>query len=172
MMPAGRKAAPLMLVQGWTNGPNLDRAMRRFEYPSGESMVFEYYSNGKVFRHTDNLGQTFTFRYNDFRRETTSIDEAGRKETYLFNEYGQQIVHTRADGTRLTYDYTNADHPLSETSWRNALGYTTEYIYESGSDSAHIAEQQLPEGSTIRFTDYTGFDRPQRTIDAEGNVTI
>ena len=68
------------------DGSNLDHAMRSFTRPTGYSMEFEYYTNGKTFRHTDSLGQSFTFR-----RETTTVDERGVSQTYLFNEWGQQL---------------------------------------------------------------------------------
>ncbi len=95
------------------DGTNLDHAMKSFTYPNGNSMTFEYYTNGKVFRHKDSKGQTFTFRYNKFRRETVTTDERGISQTYLFNEYGQQIQHVQGDESRLKYEYTDTAHPLS-----------------------------------------------------------
>lgn len=37
------------------DGTNLDHAMRSFTRPTGYSMAFEYYTNGRTFRHTDSL---------------------------------------------------------------------------------------------------------------------
>jgi hypothetical protein len=47
--------------------------MKSYLLPRGNGMTFEYYANGKTFKHYDTLGETSTFTYNDFRRETAYI---------------------------------------------------------------------------------------------------
>ncbi|OAI24400.1 MULTISPECIES: hypothetical protein [Methylomonas] len=90
-------------------------------------MQFEYYANGKTFLRTDSQGHSYTFRYNKFRRETTTVDERGNSQTHLFNEYGQPLQQLQGDGSRLVYEYQDTANPLSETRRRDALGHAVQY---------------------------------------------
>ena len=160
------------------DGTNLDHAMESFTRPGGENMRFEYYTNGKVFRHVDAKGQSFTFRYNKFRRETTTVDERGVSQTYLFNEYGQQLSHLQGDGSRMDYKYEDVDdpadpddfaNPLSETLSRNTLGYDTRYDYD---DLGNLIESTLPDGSMIRYLGLNSFSQPCTVQDQNGNYQL
>ena len=55
-----------------TDGPNLDHSMKSYTLPRGNGMTFEYYTNGRVFRHTNTLGETAP------SRTTTSAARARR----------------------------------------------------------------------------------------------
>ncbi|MBI3901785.1 MAG: hypothetical protein HY306_02395 [Nitrosomonadales bacterium] len=52
----------------------LVHSMKSYNLPRGNGMTFEYYTNGKVFRHTTTAGEATTFTYNDFRRESVSTN--------------------------------------------------------------------------------------------------
>ncbi len=151
------------------DGTNLDHAMRSFTRPTGYSMEFEYYTNGKTFRHTDSLGQSFTFRYNTFRRETTTVDERGISQTYLFNEWGQQLQHVQGDDSRTRYEYANSAHPLKETRRIHALGYETKNTYDA---AGNLTKTTLPDGSTLEYFSYNAFGLPTRIKDTNGDITL
>ncbi len=154
-----------------SEGTNLDRAMKSFTYPNGNSMTFEYYTNGKVFRHKDSQGQTFTFRYNKFRRETVTTDERGTSQTYLFNEYGQQVQHIQGDESRLQYEYTDINNPLSETKRQHTLGYETQSKYDFSGD---LTKSTLPDGSTLEYLGRgdNAFHLPCTIKGANGNYVL
>lgn len=166
---AGNKAAMTYNYYTATDGTNLDHAMKSFTKPNGNSMTFEYYTNGRVFRHINSEGKAYNFRYNPFRRESTTIDERGVSETFLFNDKGLPVEHTLGDGTRMRYEYTDARHPLSETARINELGYRTESFYD---DDANLVRMRMPDGSEIQYLDYNQFHQPGRIIDQRGNTTL
>jgi len=153
-----------------TDGTNLDHAMMSFTRPNGDVMTFEYYTNGKVFRHTDALGKTFTFRYNKFRRETTTVDERGTRQTYLFNEWGQQLEHVQGDGSKRYYEYNDADNPMDETVVRHALGYVTQHEYDA--TDGDLNKSTLPDGSTLEYFGENTFHQYCTAKDAVGNYTL
>ncbi len=154
-----------------SDGTNLDRVMKSFTYPNGNSMTFEYYTNGKVFRHKDSQGQTYTFRYNKFRRETVTTDERGTSQTYLFNEYGQQVQHVQGDESRLQYEYTDTNNPLSETKRKHTLGYETLSEYDLSGD---LTKSKLPDGSTLEYSGRSdnAFHLPCTIKNANGNYVL
>ncbi|WP_340680468.1 RHS repeat-associated core domain-containing protein [Paraglaciecola sp.] len=151
------------------DGINLGHAMESYTRPNGDSLTLQYFTNGKVFRHTNALGKTFTFSYNEYRRETTTVDEAGISQTYIFNQYGQQIEHVRGDGARTLYSYTDSANPFSETNRRNALGYNTQNAYNSSRD---LILTTLPDGSTIEYSGHNSFHQPTKMKDPKGNYTL
>lgn len=151
------------------DGTNLDHALKTYTRPNGNGMSFEYYANGKTFRHTDSQGHSYTFRYNKFRRETTTVDERGVRQTYLFNEWGQQLQHQQGDGSRLVYEYKDTANPLNETQRRDSLGNTIRYAYDV---AGNVTTMTLPDGSTVTYEDYNAFHQPTKTKDANGHYTL
>ena len=149
----------------------LDHVLKSFVRPNGDSMEFEYYSNGRVFRHTDESGQQYTFRYNPLRRETTTVDERGVSQTYLFNKHGQQVRHTQGDGSRLKYEYLDEKNQLFKTASRNALGYQTKYQY-SDDGNGNLLTTTYPDESTLEFRGHNAFNFPCSTKDQNGHYTL
>ena len=47
-----------LLYYSATDGVNLNHAMSQYTLPRGNGMHFEYYVNGRVFRHTTTLGES------------------------------------------------------------------------------------------------------------------
>ncbi len=166
---AGQEAATTYAYYTATDGTNLDRAMTSFTRPNGDSMTFQYYTNGKVFRHTDSLGQTHTFRYNRFRRETTTIDEKGISQTYLFNEYGQQLQHIQGDDSRRIYEYTDTNNPQKETVVRQELGYETLHDYDT---AGNLIKTTLSDGSTMEYFGFNTLDQHCTVKDTNNNYTL
>ncbi|AEG00906.1 RHS repeat-associated core domain-containing protein [Methylomonas methanica] len=152
-----------------TDGTNLEHALKSYTRPNGNAMRFEYYANGKTFRHTDSEGHSYTFRYNKFRRETTTVDERGVSQTHLFNEWGQPLQQLQGDGSRLIYEYTDSANPLSETRRRDALGHAVQYAYDA---AGNVTAMTQPDGSTVTYEDYNAFNLPAKTKDANGNYTL
>ena len=153
------------------DGTNLDHAMKSFTRPNGYGMTFQYYTNGQVFRHTDGKGKSFTFRYNNFKRETITTDERGITQTYLFNKDGQQIQHTQGDETQLKYEYADTNNPLNETKRRHVLGYETQYAYDLSGD---LTKTTLPDGSTLEYSGRGGnnFHLPCSVKDSNDNYVL
>jgi len=167
---AGIEASTTYTYYLAADGQNLDHAMESFTKPNGDTMTFEYYTNGKVFRHTNSHGKSFTFRYNTFRRETTTVNERGISQTYLFNEWGQQLQHVQGDGSRRTYEYNDTDNPLNETTVRHALGYET--LHEYDSTDGDLKKSTLPDGSTLEYYGKNAFHQYCTVIDAASNYSL
>ena len=165
----GQEAATTYAYYTAADGTNLDRAMKSFTRPNGESMTFEYYTNGKVFRHINSMGQSHTFRYNRFRRETTAIDEKGISQTYLFNEYGQQIQHIQGDGSRRIYEYNDVNNPRLETVVRQSLGYETLHEYDV---DGNLIKTTQPDGSFIAYSGFNALDQHCTVKDTNNNYTL
>lgn len=85
------------------DGPNLDHAMKKYTLPRGNGMTFEYYSNGRVFRHYNTAGETNTFTYNEFRRETVQVNERGKTRSFLFDENGNPLTIVEENGATRVY---------------------------------------------------------------------
>ncbi|HYE34308.1 glycohydrolase toxin TNT-related protein [Methylocaldum sp.] len=167
---AGRRGGPTAYTYYTAaDGTNLDHALKTYARPNGNGMTFEYYANGKTFRHTDSQGHAYTFRYNKFRRETTTVDERGVSQTYLFNEWGQQLQHQQGDGSRLVYEYQDTVNPLNETQRRDALGNEIRYAYDA---AGNVTTMTLPDGSTVTYEGYNAFHQPTKTKDANGHYTL
>ncbi|MFC1747590.1 RHS repeat-associated core domain-containing protein [Pseudomonadota bacterium] len=166
---AGQETATTYDYYAAADGTNLDRAMKSFTHPNGDSMTFEYYTNGKVFRHIDSLGQTHTFRYNRFRRETTAIDEKGISQTYLFNEYGQQVQHIQGDGSRRIYEYNDPNNPRLETVVRQELGYETLHEYDV---DGNLIKTTQPDGSFIAYSGFNTLDQHCTVKDTNNNYSL
>jgi YD repeat-containing protein len=83
-------------------------------------MTFEYYTNGRVFRHTNTLGETATFTYNDFRRESTTVNERGRTRRFFFDPNGNPLKIVEENGGERTYTYDTAN-PMNRLSKRDPV---------------------------------------------------
>jgi|GEM_PF-1204005 len=181
-----------------TDGINLNHAMKSFQRPNGDSLTLQYFTNGKVFRHVNELGKSYTFKYNMFRRETTTTDEQGISQTYLFNEHGQQIEHQLGDGSRMQYQYNDTNFPLSETTRIDGLGLRSQSEYSSDEDTGYsnlrasifpdnskieyktfqhtplASLPKLPKGftSSVPSQPWDHFGQPGEVIDQNGNLVI
>lgn len=159
------------------DGPSHENLLRKITQPNGQSMTFEYYASGKVFRQYDALNQVSVFTYNDFRREATMVDPRGNTQKYIFNKDGMPLQITEADGGSWFYQYTDTANPLSKTVETDPMGYVTRYAYDSQGNTisiTHPSKLNNPAGDTtenLYFSDKS-FGQPRKIKDANGNYTL
>lgn len=151
------------------DGPGLNHRLHNFSYANGYEMSFEYFVNGKVYRHTNGEGESFTFGYNDFRREATSLDEMGRLQRYIFDENGLPLEITDSLGGKELYSYEDVNDPMLRTSVTNAMGYETLYSYDQ---DGNLVETTLPSGDTVTYSYYNDYGMPQLIKNAAGDYSL
>ena len=127
-----------------------------------------YYANGRVFRHTDALGATNSFSYNDFRRETVQINERGLTRHFFFNENGLPIKIIEENGGEWTYTY-DANAPYNCLTRTDPSGYTTKYAYDA---KGNVTSTTAPSLDTTTYDYFNSFSQPQRIKDARGNYSV
>jgi RHS repeat-associated protein len=157
------------LYYGDEDGPGLNHRLHKFSYANGYEMTFEYYVNGKVYRHTNAEEESLTFSYNDFRREATTLDEMGRLQRYIFDENGLPLEITDTLGGKEIYRYEDLNDPMLRTSVKNAMGYETLYNYDL---DGNLVETTLPSGDTVTYSYYNDFGQPQLIKNAAGNYSL
>lgn len=153
----------------YTSDPKLVHAMKRYNLPRGNGMTFEYYANGKVFRHTTTAGESMSFTYNEFRRESASTNERGHTRRFFFDANANLVKLIEENGAErdYTYDPNDLSRRLSK---RDPMGYMTQYTYDS---RGNVVQVTNPSGSTLEYADFTpDFNLPQRVKDARGNWTV
>ncbi len=153
------------------DGPRIAHAMKRYTLPKGNGMAFEYYVNGRVLRHTNTRGEQYTYRYDDFRRETVITDARGFERAMLFDNYGNPVKVTEEDGGIWTYAYASASDPHLRTQATNPYGHITQYAYDL---SGNLQQVTNPSGATIVYGHYAAntFGRPGKVKDARGNYRL
>ncbi len=151
------------------DGHNLNHRLKSYGYANGSQMTFEYYVNGKAFRHYNAEGETATFSYNDFRREATTMDELGRLQRYIFNENGLPLEITDTLGGKELYAYEDPNDPMLRTSVIDAMGYETNYSYDT---DGNLTSQTLPSGATVSFSYHNNFGEPQLIKNALDNYSL
>lgn len=159
------------------DGTKLAHAMKQYQLPRGNGMRFEYYANGRVFRHTpfDTAGSLKTdhataFAWTEFRREAKSIDATGHERVFLFDPNGNPLSITDEAGaeTQYTYDQT-AGRTHLRLSKTDPQGLLTQYAYDS---LGNLSDVTLPSLRTLQYRDHTAFGQPQRVKDADDNWTL
>lgn len=170
---------PAVSYQYYTaaDGAKLAHAMKQYQLPRGNGMRFEYYANGRVFRHTPfaNGGElktasATTFNWAEFRREAKQVDGQGNVRTFLFDKYGNPISITDEAGAETTYTYyTTAGQTHLRQSKIAANGQTTQYTYDG---VGNLSDVTLPSGKTLQYRDPTAFGQPQRLKDANNNWAL
>ncbi|MFH0809771.1 MAG: hypothetical protein V2A77_04810, partial [Pseudomonadota bacterium] len=149
-------------------GKRLEHAMKSCTMPRDNSMTYEYYRNGKVFRHTNTLGETNTFTYNEFRRETVRTNERGYTRHFFFDENGNLIKLMRENGTTRKYTYGKVKiHCL--TSETSPEGYVTSYNYD---DDGNLTRKTYPSGNYVENSYYNACGQPGKVRDARGRYTL
>lgn len=162
---------------GSLDGAKLAHGMKQYQLPRGNGMRFEYYANGRVFRHTpfDTAGtlktdHATTFAWTEFRREARQIDAKGNERRFLFDANGNPLSITDEAGatTKYTYDQTAGRTHLRLTK-TDPQGMTTAYAYDS---LGNLSDVILPSTRTLQYRDHTAFGQPQLTKDADDNWTL
>ncbi len=150
------------------DGVNVNHAMKSYQLPRGNGMTFEYYANGRAFRHTNSMGEVNRFTYNDFRRETMQVNERGFERRFFFSEYGVPLKIIEENGAEWTYAY-DPNAPLNRLSQTDPLGYTTSYTYDAKGNVTTITS---PRGTTETFSNFDAFNQPQRIKDHRDNYSV
>ncbi|HEX5125904.1 MAG TPA: DUF6531 domain-containing protein, partial [Rhodocyclaceae bacterium] len=165
------------------DGQDLAHEMKRYTMPRGNGMTFEYYINGRVFRHynTQHPDEAMSFSYNDFRRETVVTDERGNVTHDLFTRFGNPERIIAADGGVKTFTYdcanlydttnTSCANPYNRLSMTNEVGQTTQYAYDS---QGNLTQTTLPSGTTVKRDGFAAntFGQARRVQDQRGNWSI
>lgn len=178
---AGKQAAVAYAYYNDTDGKYLAHMMKSNTLPRGNGMTFEYFINGRVFRHypTSQPEVVTTFSYNDFRRETVVTEANGHTKRHFFDRFGNPEKTLEDDGGLVSYTYDcrstdNSDcpNPYNRLSETDATGLTIQYAY----DSAGNQTQTLFPASNAQVlrTDFAAntFGQPRRIQDARGNWKI
>ena len=169
-----------------TDGKYLGHTMKQYLLPRGNGMKFEYYINGRVFRHypiapsgTAQLVEATAFTYNDFRRETVVTDPRGNTRRHFFDRFGNpERVHDE-DGAETVYSYdcrstdnTDCPNPYNRLSETDPTGLKIEYNYDT---AGNLIKTRFPAANTqVERFDFaaTTFAQPRRILDARGNWTV
>ena len=162
---------------GSLDGAKLVHALRQYQLPRGNGMKFEYYANGRVFRHTpfDTVGSlkpetATTFTWAEFRRESRTTDGQGQERVFFFDANGNPLAITDEAGAETTYSY---DAAAGRTHLRltktDPQGLTTTYAYDS---LGNLSDVTLPSARTLQYRDHTAFGQPKRVKDADNNWTL
>lgn len=160
------------------DGQNLNHAMKKYTLPRGNGMTFEYYMNGRVFRHYNTLGETMTFTYNDFRRETVSVNERSFERHFFFDANGNPLKIVEENGSIRQYTYSDQPctyspcppyNPFNRLSKRDPMGYGTSYVYDI---TGNVVQINNPSGSVVLYSYFNSFNQPGRIKDARSNYTL
>ncbi len=151
------------------DGELLAHAMRSYTFPDGSGMSFKYYLDGRVFQHNNALGETMTFSYNDFRRESVTVNERGLTRQFFFNEDGLPIKIVDEEEGITTYKYEDPTNPFSVTAEVDVLGNITGRAYDVENNLIRITH---PSMSTVEYSHHNQFGRPGKIKDANGNYTL
>lgn len=152
-----------------SDGPTLNHRMKTFRYANGYQMTFEYYPNGKVFRHYNAKNETMVFKYNTFRRETQTINERGHTERFFFDKKGSLIKKIDLNGGKHIHEFGNALDPFLRTAYTNPLGHTVRYEYDA---FGNVIKQTMPSGDTVEYIAHNNYGRPRVIKNAEGDFVV
>ena len=175
---AGQQANPIRYAYyGAADGTNLNHLLRTHRKPRGNGMQFEYYGNAQVFRHTALdlsgtaiAGQSVTFYYNVFRRETRTLNERGHERQFFFDAFGNVVKLIEENGAEHNYAFGDATRPTLRTSTTGPSGYVTQYAYTADSYLSQVTN--VARATSVTMDDYTAFGAPRRLRDARGHWSV
>ncbi len=147
---------------------NLTHFMESYTLPRGNGMSFDYYTNGKVFRHTNTSGESITFTYNVYRREATTVNERGFVRKHFFDEKGNPTKVVKEGGGEIAYTYDTL-YPYNRTGQNDPMGYDTAYAYDN---SGNVTTTTNPSGGTLINSYFNTFHQPGKAKDPNDNYTL
>lgn len=186
---AGKQNALSYSYYTSADGTSLPHLMKQYTLPRGNGMKFEYYANGRVFRHTvvridgtSSPDQINLFTYNDFRRETVQTNERLGDKHFFFDPYGNPLKVVEENGAEHSYSYdcidqtqapgsANCLNPYNRLSETNPAGFITQYAYDSNGNVTQITPPRGTAAAT-QYLYYNGFGRPRLVQDGNGNYAI
>ncbi|RDH41942.1 DUF6531 domain-containing protein [Zooshikella ganghwensis] len=163
------QAAGLYSYYTEADGPNVNHNLKTFTYANGYQMTFEYYADGKVYRHYNALNEEASFKYNDFRREAIFTNERGYSEHYFFNENALLIKKIDAEGGVHRFGFDDERDPFLRTSYTDPMGYTIRYHYD---EKGNLVETTLASGKSVQYLYHDTFGNPGIVQDANGDISL
>ncbi|MDE1461737.1 RHS repeat-associated core domain-containing protein [Spartinivicinus poritis] len=151
------------------DGPNVNHSMKTFAYANGYKMTFEYYANGKAYRHYNALNETASFKYNDFRREAIFTSERGFSEHFFFNENALLIKKIDLNGGVHRFGFDDERDPFLRTSYTNPMGHKVSYHYD---DQGSLVETTMASGSKVQYRYHNAFGSPGIVENARGDISL
>lgn len=147
------------------DGAALKDLMKSHHAGNGSGFTFEYYSNKRVFRHTDGEGNNMSFSYNDYRRETTVFNENGEPTTYRFDANGRVVKTVEPNNGIHRYTYENG----LRATHTSPIGYTARFVYD---DKGNLTDEILESGNRMVKAYFNDYGEPRKVTDPRGNVSL
>jgi RHS repeat-associated protein len=149
----------------------LDHNMKRYRKPAvrgGEQyeMLFEYYPNDTVYRHTDSLGRESRFSYNFFRKRTDVFNADGGVESYFYDADANVTRYQSAEGFVTEYEFAEPE-THERTREVDPMGYATLLEYDADGNP----KKRTNRNGDFETWTYNAFARPLVHTDALGNET-
>ncbi|MGA5409315.1 putative T7SS-secreted protein [Streptomyces lavendulocolor] len=140
--------------------------------PDGtDQEVLRYgYTDGHLTSVTNSSGRPLTFGYDEYGRITSWTDTNGSHFDYVYDEQHRCVYHSGSNGhleSHFTWDDTDADTGLRQTSITDALGHTTRYLINS---RLQVVGEIDPLGAVVH-SEYDPYNRLLSRTDALGHVT-
>lgn len=156
-----------------------NHAMKRFVLPRGNGETFEYYMNGRVFKEYNALGETNTFTYNPYRRETVMMNTRGFVRSFVFDPNGNPIEITAENGGVKKYTYDCLDpskpagsvdcpNPFHKTASTDAENRSKAYVYDAQGNVTQLTKYN---SAIETYSNFNAYGVPGLVIDSNGNVT-
>ncbi|MEU0659901.1 putative T7SS-secreted protein [Streptomyces lavendulocolor] len=128
------------------------------------------YADGHLTSVTNSSGRPLTFGYDEYGRITSWTDTNGSHFDYVYDEQHRCVYHSGSNGhleSHFTWDDTDAETGLRQTSVTDALGHTTRYLINA---RVQVVAEIDPLGAVVR-SEYDHYNRLLARTDALGHVT-
>jgi len=152
-----------------------NHALKSQTRPGGISQTFEYYMNGQVFKEYNALGETNTYSFNPYRRETVLANSRGFTRHYQFDPNGMPINITLENGGSNANGYdcaqpgtANCANPFNKTSTQDAAGISSSIAYDA---QGNVTALTKPAGSSS-YSYFNAFGMPGVIVDRNWNYTF
>ncbi len=117
---------------------------------SGHSIKFSYDANGFKNSISDDLGRSLNFTYGSNGKISQMTDPLNRIWTYNYDNLLNNLISVKDPLNRkVNYSYTDPFDPHNITTVTDAMGYATNYTYNS---TDQVIKEVKPDGSTIQFS--------------------
>ncbi|RST11818.1 type IV secretion protein Rhs [Streptomyces sp. WAC05374] len=140
--------------------------------PDGtDQTILRYgYTDGHLTSVTNSSGLPLRFGNDELGRITSWNDTNGSRFGYVYDERHRCVYQSGANGhmeSRFTWDETDPDTGLQQTSVTDALGHTTRFLVN---DRAQVVGEVDPLGAVTRY-EYDHYHRLLSRTDPLGHVT-
>ena len=153
---------------------DINHNIKEIIQPLGDTVSFVYYTNDKVYKQSNSLGNTNVYRYNEFRQETTVIDPLGYESRVEYDTDGNIVRNIDALGAVKETKYDSNRNVVEKI---DAYGNSTYFNKDETGAPISIVNGNITHttdrlGNVTRKLNYhPTFHKPRQIIDALGNVT-